>query len=170
MIIREANLADVSAIMQIVKDVVPLMQAAGNFQWSDDYPNPDVFESDIALNQLWVVEDDGNVVGVAAITTEQYAEYAQLGWDINEIAIVVHRLAVSPHFQGRGIAAALVAEADREAARRGIKLLRVDTNSQNKAIQKLFPKMGYDFGGEITLEFRPGLSFYCYQKRLDPSV
>jgi ribosomal protein S18 acetylase RimI-like enzyme len=168
--IRKAFGADVSAIMQIVKDVVPLMQAAGNFQWSDDYPNPQVFESDIELDQLWVAEADGKVAGVAAITTEQYPEYAQLGWDINETAIVIHRLAVSPHFQGRGIAAALVAEADNEALRRGINLLRVDTNSQNKAIQKLFPKMGYEFGGEITLEFRPGLSFYCYQKALKPVV
>ena len=164
--IRLATLADVPAIMQIVKDVVPLMQAAGNFQWSDDYPNPQVFETDISLNQLWVADIDGNIAGMTAITTEQYPEYTQIGWDINETAIVTHRLAVSPNYRGRGIAEALVMQAEHEAIRRQIPLLRVDTNSQNQAVQKLFPKLGYVFSGEISLKFREGLRFYCYEKRL----
>ena len=166
MIIKLATLSDIPAIMQIVKDVVPLMQAAGNFQWSDDYPNPQVFETDISLSQLWVAEIDGQIAGITAITTEQYPEYAQIGWDINETAIVTHRLAVSLNYRGRGVAEALVNHAEHEAIRRHIPLLRVDTNSQNVATQKLFPKLGYQFGGEITLQFRPGLSFYCYEKRL----
>jgi hypothetical protein len=44
--------------------------------------------------------------------------------------------------------------------------LRVDTNAQNAATQRLFPKLGYQFAGEIGLEFRPGLRFFCYEKRL----
>ena len=164
--IRVAKLADIPAIMQIVKDVVPLMKAAGNFQWSDDYPNPEVFANDISLGQLWVAEVDGQVAGITAITTEQYPEYTQIGWDIDETAIVTHRLAVSPNYRGQGIAKALVNQAEQEAIRRGIPLLRVDTNSKNLATQKLFPKLGYQFAGEITLQFRPGMSFYCYEKRL----
>jgi hypothetical protein len=26
------------------------------------------------------------------------------------------------------------------------------------------PKLGYDLSGEIGLEFRPGLRFFCYEK------
>lgn len=166
MIIRRATLNDVDAIMALVKQVVPLMHAAGNFQWSNDYPNPQVFENDIALNQLWVAEDDGQIAGVTAITTEQYPEYTQVGWNINELAIVTHRLAVSPLHQGKGVAAKLLEEAQHEANRRNIPLLRIDTNSMNKAMQGLSLKQGYEFAGEINLEFRPGLAFYCYEKRL----
>jgi RimJ/RimL family protein N-acetyltransferase len=42
----------------------------------------------------------------------------------------------------------------------------VDTNSENAATQRLFPKLGYRFAGEIKLAFRPGLRFFCYEKRL----
>ncbi|MBS1529963.1 MAG: GNAT family N-acetyltransferase [Bacteroidetes bacterium] len=167
MIIRRATLSDVPSIMLVIADVVPAMRESGNYQWDHTYPNAAAFEEDIRVNQLWVAEFDGEVAGVAAITTEQYPEYASVGLDVSETAIVVHRLAVSTRFRGKGIAAALMQEAEAEAFRRGIKTLRIDTNTANQATQKLFPKMGYEFAGEIGLGFRPGLRFYCYEKRLD---
>ena len=166
MIIRRAILNDVPGVMQLIAEVVPLMNASGNFQWDNSYPNSAVFENDIALNQLWVAEIGGAIAGVAAITTDQDEEYADVGWDITELAIVTHRLAVSPCYQGLGIAAALLKQADNEATVRQINVLRIDTNSQNQATQKLFPKLGYQFAGEIGLGFRPNLRFYCYEKRI----
>jgi len=166
MTIRLANLNDIPGIMQVIKAVVPAMQAAGNFQWDDTYPNPEVFETDINNGQLWVAVIDDVIAGVSAITTEQYAEYANVGLDVSETAIVTHRLAVSPHFRGRGIAAALLKQAEQVALDTGIAVLRIDTNTQNQATQALFPKAGYIYAGEIGLEFRPGLRFYCYEKRL----
>ena len=61
---------------------------------------------------------------------------------------------------------ALLKQAELIAAKRIIHILRVDTNSMNKATQALFPRLGYEFAGEIDLSFRPGLSFYCYEKLL----
>jgi hypothetical protein len=46
-------------------------------------------------------------------------------------------------------------------------VLRVDTNTQNPATRRLFPKLGYSLAGEIGLGFRPGLRFQCYEKRLN---
>lgn len=152
--------------MELLKAVVPLMNAAGNWQWDDTYPNPAVFEKDISLNQLWLADLAGDIAGIAAITTDQDAEYAQVGWDLNETAIVTHRLAVSPDHQGKGIAVALMEQAEKVTVNRHITVLRVDTNSRNEATQKLFPKLGYTYAGEIDLAFRPGLRFYCYEKRL----
>jgi GNAT superfamily N-acetyltransferase len=166
MTIRLAVLADLPQIMQLITDVVPAMNAAGNFQWDNTYPNIPVFENDIALGQLWVAEVDNRIAGIAAITTDQEAEYAEVGWDINETAIVTHRLAVGSQYQGKGIAGALLMQAEVEAIERGIKFLRIDTNTQNRATQKLFPKLGYLYAGEIGLGFRPNLRFYCYQKCL----
>ena len=106
------------------------------------------------------------IAGVAAITTDQEPEYANVGWDISEPAIVVHRVAVDPVFRGRGIAEALMLQAEAVARSRGIGVLRVDTNTQNAATQKLFPKLGYTLSGETGLGFRAGLRFLCYEKRL----
>ena len=167
--IREATNADIPAIMEIIVEVVPLMRASGNLQWDSSYPNSAVFAEDVAASQLWVAEIEGAIAGLSAITTEQYPEYADVGLDINETAIVTHRLAVSPRYRGKGVAAALMQQAEQVAIERGINTLRVDTNSANEATRKLFPKIGYRFVGEMSLLFRPGLRFYCYEKRLDQS-
>ena len=165
--VRQGKLEDINAVMALVRRVVPLMRASGNLQWDNDYPNPAVFERDVELTQLWIAEIDGQIAGIAAITTDQEPEYANVGWDISELAIVVHRLAVDPAFRGKGIAAALMQQAEIVARSSGITILRVDTNSQNQATQKLFPKLGYLFAGETGLSFRPGLRFICYEKRLE---
>lgn len=164
--LRRGTLHDIPAILLLIRKVVPLMRAAGNLQWDDAYPNFEVFTRDVAQGFLWVVEAPTGIVGVAAITTDQEPEYAQVGWDIAEPAVVTHRLAVDPELRGHGIAARLLKQAETVAAECGISVLRIDTNTQNRATQKLFPKLGYVLAGEIGLGFRQGLRFLCYEKRL----
>ncbi|WP_433971266.1 GNAT family N-acetyltransferase [Tunturiibacter lichenicola] len=164
--IRLATENDLPALMELLRRVVPLMRAAGNLQWDQNYPNEAVFQRDIDLGQLWVAEVGTDIAAVAAVTMDQEPDYAQVGWDIEEPAIVVHRLAVDPAFRGLGAAGALMRKAEEVAAERDINVLRVDTNTQNEATQRLFPKLGYQLAGEISLAFRPGLRFLCYEKRL----
>ena len=168
--IRLATHDDLPALLALVRRVVPLMRAAGNLQWDENYPDETVFRRDIDMKQLWICEINGEIgtaiAGVAALTMDQEPDYAQVDWDINEPAVVVHRLAVDPAFRGAGVASALMEKAEEIAVSRGIPVLRVDTNTQNEATQRLFPKLGYQLAGEISLAFRPGLRFFCYEKRL----
>ncbi|GAB3989342.1 GNAT family N-acetyltransferase [Spirosoma daeguense] len=166
MIIRPATSTDIPALLTILRNVVPLMHESGNFQWDNTYPNETVFQQDIQKNQLWVTEINDQLAGFAALTEDQEPEYAQVGFNLAQRAIVTHRLAVDPHFRGQGVAAALLEQAEQLALERGIAFLRIDTNSENQVTQKLFPKMGYRYAGEITLSFRPGLRFLAYEKRL----
>ncbi|SOD80661.1 GNAT family N-acetyltransferase [Spirosoma fluviale] len=166
MTIRPATLTDLPALMNLIRHVVPLMRKAGNFQWDEHYPNQAVFSEDIAKGQLWVAYVDGLLAGVAALTEDQEPEYAQVGFNVNERAIVTHRLAVDPAFRGRGVAVALLAQAEQLALERSIRFLRIDTNSENQVTQALFPKLGYRYAGDIALSFRPGLRFLAYEKQV----
>jgi len=165
--IRRATAADLPAIVALVQAVVPQMNADGNMQWTSEYPNEAVFRRDVGRQHLWIAERLGALEGVAALTQDQDPEYADADWDAAEPALVTHRLAVTPEAQGRGVAGALLVQAEYEARALGLRTLRVDTNSENAATQRLFPKLGYRFAGEIKLAFRPGLRFFCYEKRLD---
>lgn len=166
MTIRLATLADLPNLLALLKRVVPLMHETGNFQWDEHYPNAMVFSQDIEKGQLWIAEIDEQLAGVAALTEDQEPEYAQVGFDLTQRAVVTHRLAVDPAFRGQGVAAALLTQAEQLARERGLAFLRIDTNSENQSTQKLFPKLGYVYAGEITLSFRPGLRFLAYEKRL----
>ena len=164
--LRPATAADIPGILALIRRVVPRMNAVGNFQWSEDYPNEAVFQKDIEQQYLWVAELNEQIAGVAALTNDQDEEYAQADWDVTEPALVTHRLAVDPIAQGKGVALALLNKAEELAREQGLRVLRVDTNSENQATQRLFPKLGYRMAGEITLAFRPGLRFFCYEKQL----
>jgi ribosomal protein S18 acetylase RimI-like enzyme len=164
--IRLATQDDLPALISLVRRVVPLMQAEGNRQWDEHYPNEAVFERDIAFGQLWVADVNGDLAGVAALTADQEQEYAQADWDMSAKAMVVHRLAVDPAFRGAGVASALMQRAEELAIERKFDVVRVDTNTENAATQRLFPKLGYRFAGEIGLGMRPGLRFLCYEKLL----
>ena len=166
MLIRLTTHQDLAALMALVRRVVPLMRSEGNLQWDQNYPNEAVFERDIDLKQLWIAEIGPDIAGIAAITMDQEPDYAQVGWDISEPAVVVHRLAVDPAFRGVGVASSLMHTAERIAIERGVSVVRVDTNTQNAATQRLFPKLGYQLAGEISLQLKPGLRFFCYEKRL----
>jgi ribosomal protein S18 acetylase RimI-like enzyme len=166
MLIRLATHDDLPELMKLMRRVVPAMLATGNLQWDDSYPNEAVFQRDIDLAQLWVADAATSIAGIAAVTMDQELDYAQVGWDLNKPAIVVHRLAVDPAFRGAGVATALMQKAEEIAVERGITSLRVDTNTHNEATQRLFPKLGYELAGEISLQIRPGLRFFCYEKRL----
>ncbi len=152
------------ALLDLLKHVIPAMHESGNFQWDEQYPNATVFGQDIDKKQLWVAVVNDQLAGVAALTEEQEPEYAQVGFDLSERAIVTHRLAVDPRFQGQGVAVALLQQAEQLAHDRGIRYLRIDTNSENQITQRLFPKLGYRYAGDITLSFRPGLRFLAYEK------
>lgn len=152
------------ALLDLLKHVIPAMHESGNFQWDEQYPNATVFGQDIDKKQLWVAVVNDQLAGVAALTEDQEPEYAQVAFDLSERAIVTHRLAVDPRFQGQGVAVALLQQAEQLAHDRGIRYLRIDTNSENQITQRLFPKLGYRYAGDITLSFRPGLRFLAYEK------
>ena len=63
--VRLATEPDLPAIMEIIKAVVPMMQASGNFQWDSQYPLEDNFRTDIADGVCYVAEVESTLVGVA---------------------------------------------------------------------------------------------------------
>lgn len=163
--IRKGVTADVPLIMSIIREhIVPAMKAAGNTQWGDDYPNDEVFQEDVRLGQLYVVELEGELVGAGALTCEQYPEYAQCGLDVSIPAVCPHRLAAHPKCSGKGIGRILMLKAEEVCREKEIDRIRVDTNEVNTAANKLFVNSGYNFVGTIALDMRPGLQFSCYEK------
>ena len=160
---RPACIADLDRIVEIVARALVLLRAGCNFQWGDDYPVRDHFLPGVEKDQLGVVLDNEEIVGVAALTEDQGEDYKQL-WDITENAIVPHRLAVDPEAQGRGYAKALFEQAEVLARERSYYRVVGDTNSQNKRAQKLFASQGFKLVGQLTLAGRKGLEFLGYEK------
>lgn len=170
MIIRKATASDVDQVMLFIPAVVKMLNDGGNFQWDANYPLATDFLGDVENNTLYVAVDelcDDKVVGVAALTTDQYPEYADVGMDTSEKAIVPHRVAVSVEYRGQRIAEKFFVKAEELAKELGIDLVRVDTNVKNLAMRHIIEKMGYQHFGDVGFSFKPAdQRFCCFEKRL----
>lgn len=102
--IRLACPEDVDAIWALVQRAAAHMQSLGNPQWGEDYPTRAHYAADQARDELYVAEDeDGTILGAVCLNQEQAPEYALLPWAVSGPAMVLHRLAVDPDAQRRGV-------------------------------------------------------------------
>lgn len=163
--IRLATLRDIPRILQIKDLAISHMYHHQIFQWSESYPSEEILKQDIGSNELYVIEDQGLLVGFACINTDQSPEYQSLTWTTSPKAYVVHRLAIDPTCTGKGYATQLMDFAKTLAKSQNTFAMRIDTFSQNTFAQQLFLKLGYTYIGEVFFD-RKEEPFYCYEKHL----
>lgn len=167
--IRKARLEDLPIIMQIVKEVIPLMHASGNTQWGEDYPTEEVFREDILEETLYLSEgnDEGKhiIEGFICINQDESEEYIPLKWQADSKAVVLHRMAVSPRSRGCGVASKLIAFAEEVATQESISWIKTDTNEANTIMKAMLEKRGYQYVGQVYYRV-PGTPYNCYEKKL----
>lgn len=161
--IRKAILADITDIMAIIKETIIELHSYGNTQWDENYPQEKDFLLDIQQGDLYVSEREGTLAGFACINKVEPAEYTALPWSMQETAMIVHRMAVTPGCRRSGIGTELMAFADEYAVKNNVRYLKTDTYSINTKMNALFEKCGYKLVGEMRFLSKEK-PFYCYEK------
>lgn len=88
------------------------------------------FEAEIDAGHVWVVVDEGLVVGALV----QYE---------TELGFYIDTVAARPASQGKGVGRALLEFAEQEAMRRGHRSVYLCTNSRMTENQVFYPRIGY---------------------------
>lgn len=165
--IVRAKQKDLGKIMGLIDRCIEDMQKNGIEQWGSFYPTFDIIDDDLLTGHLYAATEDNTFVGIVVITEDQETEYNAVKWKLNETPIlIVHRLAVCPNHQKKGIATALMDYAEKLAKKREYKSIRLDTYSANDRSIALFEKRNYIKRGEVNFDNRP-LPFYCYEKAIN---
>lgn len=134
-------------------------------QWSDEYPNKEVFLEDISKEELYVYKIDGEIVGFICLNYGPWEEYNELKWSSDEKFLTVHRVAVDTEFKEKGIAYKMLLEIEEIAKSFSCSYLKIDTYSLNDPMNHLIKKLNYNFIGEIK-PYLDKESWYCYDKIL----
>jgi ribosomal protein S18 acetylase RimI-like enzyme len=79
----------------------------------------------------------------------------------------VYSIAVAPGAQGRGLASALLADAERIGAARGADRVSLEVRGDNPAAIRLYERQGYAFKGIYPDYYEDGADARRYEKRLD---
>ena len=160
LIFRQAQSCETDRIMQIIRQAQARMHAAGSRQWQDGYPAPGHISADIGRNRGYVlckpgVEGPLSVIAYGAVVFDGEPAYDRIeegGWAAEGPYVAVHRLVVGERFVRRGVAAALLREAAREALVRGIRSFRIDTHPDNGPMRALLVREGFACRGKVRYE------------------
>lgn len=165
--IRLAQGHDVVVIKQITEACAEHMQSEGIFQWNENYPSLEKITSDVAQEFTYVYEIDKKVVGSVSFSTLMDSFYQEIQWLVpNSVHLYVHRLAVHPKHQKKGIARALMDFGEDLAKQKKCLSIRLDTFSQNPRNNRFYLNRNYTPVGEVFFAQKSTAPFYCYEKLL----
>ena len=167
--IRKANKEDIKEIMGIIKDTVKEMKLYNNTQWDENYPNESDFINDINRQELYVDERDEELVGLICLNKVEAPEYKSLEWEINEDALVIHRVAVKSSKRNLGIGSNLMKFAEKISVEQGLRHIKTDTYLLNEKMDYLFKKHGYKTIGQVRFEDKEK-PFNCYEKLINIEI
>lgn len=144
MIIREATKRDAKEANAIYEEARKYMRQNGNlYQWPAVYPGIDDILADIPEGKSFVVEDNGEIVGVFHFHIGDDPTYLVINngsWKNDDPYAVIHRVAVKYH--GRGIADFIYSECFKRYPN-----LKIDTHRDNIPMQKSLLKNGFEYCG-----------------------
>ena len=135
------------------------------FQWNDKYPSREIFKEDIKNKSLYVSKINQEVVGCIMFSSFKDDVYKTVNWITqDECNLYIHRLAVHPIFQKRGIARKMMDFAEDFAKSNNYISIRLDTFSQNPRNNKFYKSRGYNKLDDVCFPKQSEFPFHCYEK------
>lgn len=159
--LRQARPEELDICIQILREGRAFQQEQGFTQWTEEYPSPALIKDDIQEGGGWLFFLDGEPAGYMYLAFDGDPAYADpmCAFRADVPYVVVHRIALSRRFVGRGLSTQ-VFEAIRELCReRGISCIRIDTDSRNKRMQHVLEKNGFVRCGYVLFEGDPKLTY-----------
>lgn len=150
-ILRKAQIPEAEIIWQILQQAIERRRKDGSNQWQDGYPNQEVVKTDISLGKGYVLEIDNAIAAYAALVFNDEPAYNEIigDWLTNDDFLVIHRVAVSDDFLGKGIAVLLFQKLEGFAMENQVFSIKVDTNFDNLAMLHILEKLDYQYCGEV---------------------
>ena len=163
--IRLAKKEEILQLLAITRACAENMISRNIFQWNDEYPSRTVFKEDVLRKELYVLTFEEKIIGCIVLTTKMDKEYLPVKWlSPNKNNLYIHRLAIHPSFQGKGLAQKLMDFAEDFAIKNNYSSIRLDTFSKNGRNQKFYELRGYKRLGTIHFPKQSKFPFYCYER------
>jgi GNAT superfamily N-acetyltransferase len=152
--VRRATKRDFGIVVGLIDAAAKWLRSKDTDQWAQPWPDlagrNERIMNGIELRTTWIAwayePALGRKVAVATITLDDTAN--PVVWDEDEAAepaAYVNRLVVNREYAGRGVGAALLNWAVKEAVRRfGARWIRIDVWTGNEPLHKLYERQGFE--------------------------
>lgn len=177
MIIRKAKAEDLTYVAQIYSEIHSGEEQGLFFVgWQRGvYPTLATCQAALERDDLFVLEDEDEIVGSAIINKEQVDVYAGGKWEYptpDDSVMVLHTLTISPQASGKGYGSAFVKFYEKYALEHSCPYLRLDTNERNTNARALYAKLGYKEIGIASCKFNgmPDIKLMLIEKCLKQNL
>lgn len=171
--IHKATMDDLDTLVEILKDGRNQLAERGVDQWQGDYPNVSHVKEDIEQGVAYLVKSDNDeTVGALAIINAPDHFYDQIDghWLIEtDDYVTIHRVAIHSQHAGKGYASQLFINVIKylKIHRPKLKSIRLSTNENNLAMQRVITKNGFRKVGTLHGAYRPEELSYVYELLTD---
>ena len=156
---RQAEEADLPAMMTITGQAQSYLKCGKVDQWQDGYPNEAAFRIDMERGECYVLTYGELIAGFFTLSNHPdvcYEDITDGKWSSDAPYCVLHRCAIGQQFRGSGLSDHMVGFAEELCHQRGRNVLRVDTHRKNKAMQSLLDRHGFQFRGNVMVRIGEG--------------
>ena len=139
---------DLASIFKIIQTCSKWLSDHGMEHWSNYYTE-DVVAKKFQESEIYGLIDDGMLQGVVCISPNAPSYYDTVDFDhfqeATSDARYMSMLAINPARQKAGLAPQLMAYAEKETRKQGIKFMRLDVIREYEALNGFYQRRDYQF-------------------------
>ncbi|MGF7141690.1 ribosomal protein S18 acetylase RimI-like enzyme [Anaerotaenia torta] len=171
--IEKGTISDINELEVLYDDLNDYLERHTNFPgWRKGiYPVRETAMEGIKEDNLFVIKEDGRIIGSVILRQEPEPAYSQANWKINleyKEIFVIYTFAVHPLYLKQGVGKALMEFIIQYSRDLKLKAIRLDVYEKNTPAISLYKKYGFQYIDTVDLGYSEyGLDkFQLYQKVL----
>ncbi len=162
--IKKAIPENLIEILYLLRQCIEDFNKNNIYQWNISYPDNFRLMQEIEKESLYLMINKGVPVGTITFDENQDDVFNHVDWKNNEGKfIVIHRIAVFPTWQKKGVGRKLIEFVEQYAQENNYKSVRLDISSSNQKLIELYEKIGFTQTGDILYP-KQKVPFRCLEK------
>lgn len=162
--IEKATTKNILEVMYLLQHCIEDFNKNSVYQWNASYPDYFKLLKEVERESLFMVKTKGVCIGTITIDEKQEEVFNDVEWkNTSENFLVIHRIAVFPSWQKKGVGRKLIEFAEEFAKDNNFKSIRLDVSSSSEHLIKLYKSIGFDYTGDIVYP-KQKEPFKCLEK------
>ena len=168
--IELAKITESTEIMDLFTKCRKYLDKKGIFQWTEEYPDREFIEYNINDNCLYIMKNEGEIIGALVLNEFQSEEWNVIKWKYDSgKQVVIHAFAIDPKCQNKGYGKKLFTYCENVAKENDYSNIRIDVFSENPHALYFWEMNGFVKAGETFFDCKPKghEKYFCYEKELE---
>lgn len=152
---------DALEIMEIINGAKKHLNEQGIDQWQNGYPNIERIKDDILAQKGCILVDNKEIMAYFLAEFDGDKDYENIDgkWETERNSVVLHRVAMSVKHRGQGLSKHIFLQVAKMCLEKNVEGIRIDTHEDNKKMQHILKKNGFEYRGIVYVEGKKRMAF-----------